>query len=53
VFDNTLNNNIIFIELTKPMGFDTKEKKLYYINHILNLIAKVYLFSQDISDFQK
>ena len=33
------------------MGFNPKEKRLRYIGHVLNLITKVYLFSQDSTTF--
>ena len=29
------------------MGFDPKQRRLYYIGHVINLIASAYLFSQD------
>jgi hypothetical protein len=53
VLNNTPNNNIILTELRKHIGFKPKKKRLCYINYILNLIAKAYLFGIDISDFQK
>jgi len=34
------------------MGFDLKAKRLYYIEHVLNLIVKAYLYEQDVSDFE-
>ena len=34
------------------MGFDPKAKRLRYMGHVLNLIAKAYLFGQDASDFE-
>jgi hypothetical protein len=45
MLNNTLNNNTILVELGKAIGFEPKEKRLYYIGHILNLITKAYLFS--------
>jgi hypothetical protein len=44
VLNNTLNNNTMLIELTKTIKFDIKEKRLYYIGYILNLIIEEYLF---------
>jgi hypothetical protein len=35
------------------MGFNAKEKRLRYIGHVLNLITKAYLYSQDVTDFEK
>ncbi len=40
VLNNTTNNDIILIELTKSIDFDPLEQRLRYIGHILNLIAK-------------
>jgi hypothetical protein len=53
VLNNALNNNTTLIELGKAIGFKPKEKRLRCIGHILNLIAKAYLFGQDVSEFQK
>jgi hypothetical protein len=33
------------------MGFNPKEKRLRYMGHVLNLIAKAYLFGQDATTF--
>ncbi len=53
MLDNALNNDTILVELANTMGFNPKEKRLRYIGHVLNLIAKAYLYSQDVSDFEK
>ena len=53
VLNNTPNNNTTLVELLKSIGFDPKVKRLYYMGHILNLIAKAYLYGQDISNFKK
>jgi hypothetical protein len=45
VLNNALNNNTTLVELVKTMGFDIKQKRLRCIGHVLNLIAKAYLFS--------
>jgi hypothetical protein len=34
------------------MDFDPKAKRLRYMGHVLNLIAKAYLYGQDASDFE-
>jgi hypothetical protein len=34
------------------LKFDPKVKRLRYIRHVLNLIAKAYLFGQDTSNFK-
>ena len=53
MLNNTLNNNTTLIKLAKTIGFNLKVKRLRYIGHILNLIAKVYLYRQDTSNFKK
>jgi len=40
VFNNALNNNIIFVELIKTLRFNLKVKRLRYINYIFNLITE-------------
>jgi hypothetical protein len=52
VLDNALNNNTTLFELAKSLHFDPKEKRLRCIGHILNLIAKEYLFGQDCKSFE-
>ena len=44
VLDNATNNDTTLIELTKSIDFDPLERRLRYMGHILNLIAKQYLF---------
>jgi hypothetical protein len=53
VLDNALNNDTTLVELAKTIGFNPKVKRLRYIGHILNLITKVYLYGQDMSNFEK
>jgi hypothetical protein len=53
VLNNALNNNTTFVELVKTLGFDPKAKRLCYIGHIFNLIAKRYLYRQDVSKFKE
>ncbi len=53
MLNNALNNNNILIKLGKSIGFNLKHKRLRYIGHILNLIAKAYLYGQDASNFEK
>jgi hypothetical protein len=48
VLNNALNNNTTLVELGKAIGFKPKAKRLRCIGHILNLIAKAYLFGQDV-----
>ena len=45
VLDNATNNDTILVELRKAIRFEPKERKLRYIGHIINLIAKAYLYS--------
>ena len=37
--------------MAKTIGFDPKEKRLRCIGHVINLIAKAYLFGQDATTF--
>ena len=53
VLDNALNNDTTFVELAKTLGFDPKVKRLRCIGHIFNLIAKRYLYGQDVSKFEE
>jgi hypothetical protein len=53
VLDNTKNNDTTLEALAETIGFDPEEKRLRYISHILNLIAKAYLFRQDTKSFTK
>ncbi len=53
VLNNALNNDTTLVELSKSILFDPKEKRLRYMGHILNLIAKEYLFSQDCATFKE
>jgi hypothetical protein len=40
ILDNTLNNDTTLNELAKSMAFLPKERRLWCMGHILNLIAK-------------
>ena len=53
VLNNALNNNTTLIKLAKTLGFNPKAKRLCYIGYIFNLIAKRYLYRQDISKFKE
>ena len=53
ILDNALNNNIILIKLGKTMGFKPIQKQLYYIGYIINLIAELYIFRQNMSIFKE
>jgi len=53
ILNNTLNNDTTLIKLSKTIGFDPKVKQLRYIGHIFNLIAKRYLYRQDVSKFEE
>jgi hypothetical protein len=53
VLDNASNNDITLIKLSKTIGFKLMQKRLRYIGYILNLIAKLYIFGQDISTFEE
>jgi hypothetical protein len=53
VLNNALNNNITLTKLVKILGFNPKLKRLCYTGYIFNLIAKRYLYRQDISKFEE
>ena len=53
VLDNASNNDTTLVKLSKTMGFELMQKRLRYMGHILNLIAKLYIFGQDISTFEE
>jgi hypothetical protein len=53
MLNNALNNNTTLRSLAETISFNAKEKILRYIGHVLNLIAKAYLYSQDVTDFKK
>ena len=53
MLNNALNNDITLIKLSKTIGFKLVQKQLRYMGHILNLIAKSYIFGQDVSTFEE
>jgi hypothetical protein len=44
---------IILVKLSKTIRFELMQKRLRYIGYIFNLIAKLYIFGQDISTFEE
>jgi hypothetical protein len=53
VLDNASNNDTILVKLSKTIRFELMQKRLRYIGYIFNLIAKLYIFGQDISTFKE
>jgi hypothetical protein len=53
VLNNALNNDTTLTEPAKTLGFDPKLKRLRYASYIFNLIAKRYLYRQDVSKFEE
>jgi hypothetical protein len=53
VLDNAPNNDTTLAELGKTIGFEPIQKRLRCIGYILNLIAKSYIFGQDILTFRE
>jgi hypothetical protein len=53
VLNNALNNDIILVKLRKTIGFEPIQKRLRYMGYIINLIAKLYIFGQDILTFEE
>ena len=53
MLNNASNNNITLVKLSKTMRFEPMQKRLRCIGYIFNLIAKLYIFGQDISTFEE
>jgi hypothetical protein len=53
VLNNALNNDTTLTKLTKTLGFNPKLKRLFCASYIFNLIAKRYLYRQDVSKFKE
>jgi hypothetical protein len=53
MLNNALNNNITLVKLSKIIGFKPMQKQLRYMGYILNLIAKLYIFGEDILIFEE
>ena len=53
ILNNATNNDTTLIELAKSIDFDPLKRRLRCMGHILNLIAKQYLFGQDVASFKK
>ena len=53
MLNNAPNNDITLAELRKTIGFEPIRKRLRYMGYILNLIAKLYIFKQDVSTFKE
>lgn len=51
VLDNAKNNDTTLEELGRRMGFDSEEKRLRCMGHVINLVAEQYLFGQDAKSF--
>jgi hypothetical protein len=52
VLNNASINNITLVKLATSVDFLPAERRLSCISHVLNLIAKQYLFCQDASSFE-
>ena len=46
ILDNVSNNDKTLTKLAKSMKFLPKERRLYYMGHILNLITEQYLLAK-------
>ena len=53
MLDNALNNDTTLVKLGKTIGFELIQKRLRCMGHIINLIAKSYIFGQDILTFEE
>ena len=52
VLDNASNNDTILVKLSKTIRFELMQKQLRCMGYILNLIAKLYIFGQDILSYE-
>ncbi|KAI9778284.1 MAG: hypothetical protein M1839_008309 [Geoglossum umbratile] len=46
------DNNTAIDALAFQIGFNPKKRHLYYIGHVINLVAKAILFDTDIDPLQ-
>lgn len=53
VLNNISNNDIALFKLTITILFDPPKKQLYYVGHIINLAANVFLYNQDPKDIKR
>jgi len=53
MLNNALNNDTTLVKLGKPIGFELIQKRLRYMGYIINLIAKLYIFGQDMLTFEE
>ena len=53
MLNNAPNNNITLVKLRKTIRFKPIQKRLHYISYIINLVAKLYIFGQNILTFKE
>ena len=53
IADNADNNNTCINDLSKEFRFNPLYRRLYYIGHIINLVAYTLLFGADLSALDK
>ena len=53
IADNTDNNNTYINDLSTEFGFNLLYRRLYYIGHVINLVAYTLLFGVDLSALDK
>ena len=51
--DNADNNNTYINDLSIELGFNPLYYRLYYIGHVINLVARMLLFGVDLSALDK
>ena len=52
MLDNTTNNNIAIIAIIKEFNFNLIKHRLYYLGHIINIIARHLLYSYNLDLFK-
>ena len=52
MLDNIINNNIVIIAIIKEFNFNLIKRQLYYLSHIINIIARHLLYSYNLDLFE-
>ena len=53
IANNADNNDTCIDDLSKEFGFDPLYRRLRYMGHIINLVARTLLFGADLSALNK
>jgi len=52
MLDNATNNNIVMTAITKKFNFNSIKCWLSYLSHIINIIARYFLYSYNLNLFK-